>query len=384
MDLARYTNSTWGQARPVPGLGYVAFYPALLPRTLPMSADAVRLLADAEAALGRLAGVGRLVPNPHLLIRPYLMREALSSSRMEGTQASLSELLELEAAGGSPNPDLEEVLNYISAMETGLERIADLPFSIRLICEMHQILMDGVRGRDRLPGEIRSTQNWLGPPGATLGDAVFVPPPPGELSDLLSDWERFAHDKHQIPVLAESALLHYQFETIHPFLDGNGRLGRLAIIFHLIVRERLPSPLLYLSSYFEKEKDEYVACLQAVREDGDVDRWMRFFFSAVEAQATDAVVRAERIVDLRENYRDRVMAATRSQAVGLVDVVFASPILSAKTVEAHFDVRRPTALRMLEQLVGLGILDELESGLRNLRRFVAREVLATIDEGSTT
>jgi Fic family protein len=380
VDTERYQDTTFGQVRRVPGKGYLAYYPRALPASVELSPETVQLLADAEAALGRLAGVGRLLPNPHLLIRPYLLREALASTRIEGTRASLVGVLEAEAGGEALGPDVEEVVNYVRAMEQGLELLEELPFSIRLVREMHAILLDGVRGRDRRPGEIRTSQNWIGSPGATIETASFVPPPPEELGPLLADWERFVHENRTIPVLVQSGLIHYQFETIHPFLDGNGRLGRLVIVFHLVLRGRLPSPLLYLSPYFEQRREDYYEMLQAVRERGDLDGWIRFYLRGVEMQANDAVVRAERLVDLRERYRALVMESTRSQAVALVDVLFAHPILTARIVEQNVDVRRPTALRMLNQLAELGILDEMVPGQRRQRRFVAREVLAALDE----
>ncbi|MDF1596284.1 MAG: Fic family protein [Acidimicrobiia bacterium] len=380
MNTERYVQTMYGRVRRVPGKGYFAYYPNQLPESVDLSPSTVGLLADAEAALGRLAGAGRLLPNPHLLIRPYLLREALASTRIEGTRASLVGVLEAEAGGAAYGPDVEEVVNYVRAMEQGLSRLAELPFSLRLVREMHAILLDGVRGRDRRPGELRTSQNWIGPAGATIETASFVPPPPEELSPLLSNWERFVHENRTIPVLVQSGLVHYQFETIHPFLDGNGRLGRLVIVFHLVLRGRLPSPLLYLSPYFERNRTEYYDMLQAVRERGDLDAWIRFYLQGVETQANDAVARAELLADLRETYRARVMESTRSQAVALVDVLFAHPILTARLVESNVDVRRPTALRMLDQLVDIGILSEMEAGPRRQRRFIASEVMTALDE----
>jgi len=291
----------WGQVRPVPGLGYEAFYPAPLPRSIGMSPGILQKLTNAEAALGRLAGAGRLLPNPHLLIRAYALREAMASTRIEGTQTTLTAVLDSTATGTPPDADVEEVTNYVRALESGLARLRELPLGTRLMCEMHGILLNGVRGRERQPGEIRRSQNWIGRPGATLDTATFVPPPPDEVPPLLADWERFAHEDSQVPVLIQSALLHHQFETIHPFLDGNGRLGRLLIILHLVMCGRLPSPLLYLSSYFEHYKDTYIRCLQGVREGNGLDPWLDFYLSGIEAEASDALRRAEQVVDLRED-----------------------------------------------------------------------------------
>lgn len=380
MDAERYTDTVYGEVRRVPNRKYQAYHPNPLPEHVELASETVGRLADAEAALGRLAGVGRLRTNPHLLIRPYLLQEALASTRIEGTQASLVGVLEAEAADQGFGPDIEEVINYVEAMEHGLSRLGELPFSVRLIREMHAVLLRGVRGRERQPGELRRTQNWIGPPGATIDTASFVPPPPEELGSLLSDWERFGHENRTIPVLIQSGLLHYQFETIHPFLDGNGRLGRLLIVLHLMLRERLPRPLLYLSPYFEHRRSEYYDKLQVVRERGDLDAWLGFYLNGIETQANDAVARTERLVDLRETYRARVMDSTRSQAVALVDQLFAYPVITARRVESLLSVRRPTCLRMLSQLTDLEILTEMEPGPRRVRRFIATELLGVFQE----
>ena len=383
MDASLYVDSTFGELRRVPGLGYQAYYSRPLPQSVELAPSTVVCLADAEAALGRLAGAGRLLPNPHLLIRPYLLREALSSARIEGTQASLLGVLEAEAEERQYNPDVEEVLNYVLAMEKGLDLLGRIPFSLRLVREMHAILLRGVRGRERKPGEVRTSQNWIGPPGSPLNTASFVPPPPTEVGRLLSDWERFVHQNRAIPVLVQSGLLHYQFETIHPFLDGNGRMGRLLIVFHLVIRDRLPQPLLYLSSYFERYRDEYYSRLQGVRERGDLDAWLRFYLKGVETQGNDAVSRAENLVDLREKYRALVMESTRSQAVGLVDLLLANPITNAHRVKNGLQVTRSTALRLLDSLKDLGILTEIEAGPRRQRRFIAAEVMRVLEEDIT-
>ena len=374
-------NTQFGQVRPVPQMGYNAYYPHPLPEEIDLPQATVYRLAEAEAALGRLTGAGRLLPNPHLLIRPYMLREALASTRIEGTRASPAGVLEAEAGGETGDPDIEEVVNYVKAMELGLTLLDELPFSLRLIKEMHAILLDGVRGRERQPGEIRRTQNWIGPPGCTLQDASFVPPPHEELGGLLSDWERFANRNAAIPVLIQSALLHFQFETIHPFLDGNGRVGRLLIVFHLILQDRLSGPLLYLSPYFERHRSTYYDLLQSTRTSGDPHLWFDFYLTGIEEQAIDAVTRSEQLVDLRERYRSQVTATTRGNAIALVDVLFAQPVLTARTVESHLDVQRPSALRMLDLFAGMGILEELEPGARRMRRFVARDIMALLSEG---
>ncbi|MDE3204468.1 MAG: Fic family protein [Acidobacteriota bacterium] len=383
MDPARYEETAFGRAQRTPGPhGYVAYFPRPIPRHLAVSAVNVVLLSDAEAALGRLAGAGRLLPEPQLLVGPYLRREAVASTRIEGTRASLGDIFDAEASDRPPDADVEEVINYIAAMETGLERLATLPLSTRLIREMYSTILAGVRGRERQPGELRSSQNWIGAPGDTIDTAVFVPPPASEVQPLLDDLERFVHDPPQLPVLVQAALIHYQFETIHPFLDGNGRLGRLLVVFFLVIRDRLPAPLLYLSPYFERRRTRYYDALQMVREAGDFDAWLALFLEAVATQAADAVARAERLTDLRERYRHTVRAATRGQANRLVDLAFEQPVLTAIMVERRLGVTRPAALTSLRQLEELGILRPSPVGPRRQLRWTASEVMEilTADE----
>ncbi len=376
MDASRYATTRFGRARRTLGPhSYVAYFPEPLPRSLQLSQESIMRTADAEAALGRLAGAGRLLENPQLLIYPYLRREAVSSTRIEGTQASLSDIFDAEADGRPASGEIEEVVNYIGAMERGIDRLPDLPLSVRLMCEMHSVILTGVRGSERLPGEVRTSQNWVGDPNATVETALFVPPPPDELGALLSDLERFIHDTPRLPPLVQTALVHYQFETIHPFLDGNGRLGRLLIVFFLIQRGRLQTPLLYLSSYFETHRDTYYDTLQGVRERGDFESWLQFFLRGVEVQAGDAITRSERLMDLRERYRQVVRAETRGAPNALVDVAFQRPFLNARMVEASLGISRPSALRALQRLEELGVLRQAPEGPRRQRRWIATEVM---------
>lgn len=381
MKLNEYASTAFGEARRTIGRhGYVAYFPAPIPRAVELPAATIRLLADAEAALGTLSGVGQLVPNPHLLIRPYVLREALSSTRIEGTQASLFDVLEFEATGETPNADVEEVLNYINALEWGLAQGGRLPLSVRLIREMHSRLLAGVRGRERMPGELRTTQNWVGGTGSTIDTARFVPPPPDDLPGLLADWERFAHEDIDLPLLIQNALLHYQFETLHPFLDGNGRLGRLLIVFWLVERGRLSAPLLYVSSYLERDRDRYHEALQTIRQAGDPIPWIELFLEAVKTEAADAVTRAKRIVQLRERYRAAATAIPSSNGMALVDVVCEYLLVSSRTVEDRLGVTRPTALKLLRQLEAVGVLAEANQGPRGQRRYVATEMVAAVTE----
>lgn len=375
VELETHAPTPFGEARRTPGRhGYVAYFPATIPRTLELPASTVRLLGEAEGALGRLAGLGRLLPNPDLLIRPYLLREALSSTRIEGTRASMAEVFEADAIGEAPNADVEEVVNYVAAMRWGLERLDELPLSTRLLCEMHRRLMDGVRGRELTPGELRTSQNWIGAPGSTIETAQFVPPPPEELPALLADWERFAHEEPEVPLLVQNALLHSQFETIHPFLDGNGRLGRLLLAFFLIARGRLTVPLLYLSAYLERHRQDYYDALQAIREAGDPTPWIDLFLTAVETQADDAVKRAERIIALRESYLQTAATMGTTNALALVDLICENPVITTRSIEDRLDVSRPTALRLLRRMEERGVLKERRSGARGQRRYVARQM----------
>jgi Fic family protein len=338
----------------------------------------VRLLADAEAALGRLAGVGQLVPNPDLLIRPYLLREALASTRIEGTQATMAEVFEFDAAGDPPNADVEEVLNYIEAMRWGVTQLQKMPFSSRMIRELHQRLMAGVRGRERTPGEFRKTQNWIGGPGSTIESAEFVPSPPGEVARLLTDWERFANFEHEMPVLIQDALLHSQFETIHPFLDGNGRLGRLLLVLFLLERGRLGSPLLYLSAYLEGDRRAYHRSLALIQTTGDPVPWLELFLTALRVEAVDAVGRAERIVELQRRYRDATAGMGTGNGLALVDLLFENPVVTTRLVEQRIGVSRPTALRLLRGLEERGVLNEAAAGVRGQRRYAARDLMSVL------
>ncbi len=357
---------------------YHAFVPAPIPRQLTLEPATVMALAGAATALGRLAGAGRLLPNPHILVNPYVAREAVSSSRIEGTQASLSDVFGARAEGQARREDVEEVQNYVQALQTGLVRLETLPISKRLVREIHAILLEGVRGRERTPGEFRRGQNFIGSPDDRPQTATFVPPPAGEeMERALADWESFHHEHIQMPVLIRCALLHYQFETIHPFWDGNGRLGRLLIVFFLVAQGELPSPLLYLSSFFEQRRSEYTDHLQAVRERGELQEWLQFFLTGVEQQASDAVTRAERLADLRETYRQR-LAGSRSRAGEVVDLLFDNPIMSAPLVVERLGVTNQGAQNLLRQLEGWGILQPVSGLASRRRRWLAPEIFDVI------
>jgi Fic family protein len=321
-----------------------------MPRTIDLSIDTVMALSAADNALGRLASAGRYLKDPSLFVRPYMTREAVASSRIEGTEASLSEVLQADAVGDSrDDSDVREVQNYVAAFDHGLQRLSDLPISQRLMSELHGVLMRGVRGRDKRPGELRNIPVYLGSPTDSAETALFVPPLAPSLPGLLSDWARFANQPPKLPILVQCALLHYQFETIHPYMDGNGRLGRLMIVLHLRERGLLPAPLLYVSAYLEEHRRDYYDRLQAVRERGEMNEWIQFFLTAVAAQSEDAVQRAERLFELRESYRAQ-LAGNRSRAIEVVDLLFENPFITARSASERLGITSQGALNLIRLL----------------------------------
>jgi Fic family protein len=381
VEATNFVAPEWGRVIRTPGSGsYAAFVPRDLPREIALDLDTVLLLSDADASLGRLAGAGRLRPDPHLLVNAYVTREAVASSRIEGTQASVTEVFDATATGVAARQDIRETVNYIHALQHGIHRLHDgFPMSLRLIREMHEILLTGVRGQERTPGEFRISQNWISSPDNRPSTARFVPPPVENMWAALDGWEKYLHDEApRLPLLIRCALLHYQFETIHPFLDGNGRLGRLFVVLFLLDKGRLPAPLLYLSSYFEQRKGEYYDRLQYVRERGEVAEWLRFFLRGVAAQAIDAVDRAERLADLREDYRGR-LRGTRSRAAELVDLLLEHPIMTVKHVQRSLGVSQPGATNLLRALVQYGIVREVGVGVGVRHRWFADEILEVLD-----
>ncbi len=360
--------------------GYTAFVPDPLPPGLGWAPELVRALSDADRMIGRLAGEGGRLPNPHLLIRPFVRREAVLSSRIEGTQATLGELLAVEAGAvveRSP-ADLREVANYVVALEGGIKRLEKLPLSLRLVREVHERLMAGVRGDDAIPGEFRRSQNWIGPPGCTLANAVYVPPPPTELRRCLVEWEKFLQDR-TLPPLVQIALAHYQFEAIHPFLDGNGRVGRLLITLFLGERQILPTPLLYLSAFFEATRRDYYERLRGVTERGEWSHWLQYFLNGVARQAEDALGRAERINRYLSEWRVAVAATSSKVLSALVDQLAANPYLTIKGAAKWLDVAFTTAQRAVARLERLGIVTEVSHAKRD-RVYCAKAVLDILEE----
>ena len=359
--------------------GFWAFYPNPLPRRLDLPQEVVKLLDDATGAVHRLSGVGRLIPNPHLLVGPHLRIEAVLSSRIEGTKTDIHQLLRLEA-GQTPPPteadDAREVANYVEAMKHGVERVRKgFPISMRLLCEIHERLLTGIRGRYRRPGELRTRPNWIG--GTNLDNAIFVPPPPDGLSEALTDWEYFLHEQ-EMPLLVQLALAHYQFEVIHPFLDGNGRIGRMMIPLMLVLRGALTQPLLYLSAYFEQHRDEYYDLLLRTSQNGDLLPWIRFFLHGARRQALDAEERTVRIVEHQHQLRDNLHDEKRPPSViRLAEHLFSCPVVTAPSVEGRLGVTRPTAYAAINALFERGDLVEITNRKRN-RIYVAHRIFEAV------
>jgi Fic family protein len=367
--------------------GYRAFIPAPLPPDPPfaLSGPLQEALSAADYALGRLDGAVLTLPNPDLFVFMYVRKEAVLSSQIEGTQSSLQNLLAAEAQLFDPETpkDVQEVANYVRALNHGLVRLAELPVSVRLIREIHAVLMEGVRGGRLIPGELRTSQNWIGPTGATLSTATFVPPPPHELPQALSDLEKFLYSDSGLPPLIQVGLAHAQFETIHPFLDGNGRLGRLLITFLLTEKRLLKKPVLYLSHYFKRHRAEYYDRLQAVRDAGDWEGWLEFFLRGVREVSGEATATAAAILRMREDYRARITEHLgRAAANGhrVMDRLFDHPIVTVATVREWLGITPAGANQIVSRLEAVGLLREITGYARN-RRFRFEPYLKLFEEG---
>lgn len=362
---------------------YEAFVPHPLPPDLVIDADLLRRLSAADRAIGELAGLGRTLPNPHLLMGLFIRREAVLSSRIEGTRTQLADLYAYEAGqlvlpGMAPPPsadDAREVYNYVTALGHGIDRLNTLPMSLRLVREVHQHLMTGVRGEYATPGEFRRTQNWIGPPGCTLAEATFVPPPVAEMNDALAAWESYLHAGAGYPPLIRLALIHYQFEAIHPFLDGNGRVGRLLTSLLLVHWNLLPLPLLYLSAYFEEHRDGYYERLLGVTRRGEWQAWIAFFLDGVARMALDGNERARRLIDLQAEWRTRLAQAGRSATpLRAAEVLMSYPILTIPQAQQRLGVSYPTAKKAIERLVEAAILVPAGPQVYG-RTYIATEIL---------
>lgn len=362
--------------------GYRAFIPQPLPPdpAITMDDEFWMLLSQADRSLGRLDGATEALPNPDLFVFMYVRKEAVLSSQIEGTQASLIDVLEFESQTLKPeNPqDVEEVVNYIDAVNYGLKRLESLPISLRLIREIHEKLLAGVRGAEREPGQFRRSQNWIGPSGCTLQKATYVPPPPHEMTALLQNLEQFIHSTQPMPALIKIGLAHSQFETIHPFLDGNGRAGRLLITFLLCQQGILKYPLLYLSYYFKQHRSEYYSQLQRVRDVGDWESWLKFFLRGVYEVAQEASTTARNIVAMKESHRqlllDKLGTRKAGNAIALLESMYFKPIFSVEHVESVTGLSYTNANRLIKDLCDVELLIEITGQKRN-RAFAYAEYL---------
>lgn len=364
-------------------VAYRAFVPHPLPPTVVYDGRLMALLSDADRALGELNGLGRMLPNADLLISPFVHREAVLSSRIEGTQATVTDVYALEAGQSGLTArrasDVQEVANYVGSLGYGLQRLESLPLSLRLFRELHERLMRGVRGDEAHPGEFRTSQNWIGRPGCLLSEATYVPPPPAEMIEALSSLELYVHaDDGMNPPLVRLALIHGQFEMIHPFLDGNGRIGRLLTTLLLVHWRLLSLPLLYLSAFFERRRAEYYDRLLGNSRDGDWEAWVAFFLEGVRSEARDAAARAKRLQDLQQAWRDRFTGARGSAlTLRLVDALFEAPIVTIPRVREILGVTYPAAKQHVDKLVHAGVL--VAFGERSYgKAFAAEEVLDII------
>jgi Fic family protein len=365
--------------------GYDAFHPAPYPPTdLAWDRRLLDLLSAADHEVGRLVGASEILPNPDLFVRMYVRREAVLSSQIEGTQASLMDVLEYEAmrARGEQRVDVREVSNYVAALRYGLRRVSSLPLSLRLLREIHSRLMRNVRGGEpaKSPGQFRRSQNWVGSPSPAT--ARYVPPPLDEMNRALDEFERALHERPPYPLLINLGLAHAQFETIHPFLDGNGRIGRLLVTFLLCEYGVLKEPLLYLSIFFKEHRQDYYERLQAVRDDGDWEGWLAFFLEGVAKVAHEATDTARKIVRQREALRNDLpsrLGRRSGNGLALLDQLFLHPVVAVKTVETLLHLSQPAALALVDALVDAGVLREA-SGRRRNRIFEFRDYLALFAE----
>jgi len=357
----------------------MAFAPTPLPRELNLSPHLVWMLDNASRAVASLSAIGENMQNPHLLISPMLRREALLSSRIEGTIASLSDVLSHEAIRKRrPNDDVEEVINYVDALDLGISLLADMPISYRLVNEVHRVLLSGVRGQEKRPGEFRTLQVWIGATGSSIRNARFVPPPPNMLRDLFQNWEEFANADLEMPPLVKCALMHYQFEAIHPYRDGNGRIGRLLITLFLKESGLLSNPLLYLSAYFERERQRYYDELLNVSATGDWEQWLEYFLNGVWKESLDVVARIRRLRDLQERHRAELLKRRAPASESrLVDELFANPFMTAPRASEILGMTPAGARRALGRLTAAGIVRVISDHRPQL--YLAEEILEILD-----
>lgn len=367
---------------------YKAFIPTALPPkpSLDLDAELLKRHEQALLALAKLDGLAYMLPNTDLFIAMYVKKEALLSSQIEGTQASLEDLFEYEGGGATPDNinDVEGVVRYIKALNYGIKRLGVLPMGVRLIKEIHKIVLDGTHAHHKTPGEFKRSQNWIGSGGATLKNALFIPPPPAETIEAMSDLEKYMHnDKSPYPDLINCALLHYQFETIHPFLDGNGRVGRLLITLYLHWRGVVEKPLLYSSYYFKKNRQEYYDRLTMVRNTGNYEQWVDFFLKAIIEASESAIETTKKILELQSTDQALLWEKKVSSPLAVMfhNKLFYTPIVTISFVEKQFNISYPTAAHLVNQFVALGILKEI-SGQKRAKRFIYVRYNDILSEGT--
>ena len=379
MDARLFKNSTSGKVIRTKD-GYWAFLPNPLPPKLVWDAGLSRLISEASLSLGTLKGLGETLPNPHLLIYPFIRREAVLSSRIEGTISSLSDLLLFEATQIEKQKDVREVHNYVKALEYGIRRLKDTPLNLKLVSELHGILMKDVRGGRANPGKFRDKQNWIGLPGQGVNQAIYVPPPPSQMKKALGQLKRSLLSQESLPSLIHAALLHYQFEAIHPFLDGNGRVGRLLIILYLHQHDLLPKPLLYLSAFFERHRSHYYGQLLDVSRRGAWRSWIEFFLRGVITQSRDAVQKSRLLVNLQQDHRREILAKHLSPtAARVLDLIFMRPVINIDSAAKALNLTFPAVSKAVNQLEGVRILKETTGKKRN-KIYVAQRILKVLEE----
>ena len=367
MNASDFTEASPGKLVQTPE-AYWAFVPDPLPPATAYGSGIWKRLSEADLAVGQLSGMGRMLADPHLLVGPFLRREAVLSSRMEGTVTNLEQLLLFEAApAAQPQPaDITEVSNYVVAMGYGLERLNDLPFSLRLIRELHEHLLRDVRGQDKRPGEFRVSQNYISSYERGVSEDRYVPPPVEQMTQALNEFERFIHEPTDLPFLIQLALIHYQFEAIHPFADGNGRIGRLMLSLLMCDRGYLPQPSLYLSAFFERHIDEYIDHLLKVSQTGAWEEWIGFFLEAVAEEANEAIRRSRDLLDLQQAFRGKLQTPRGSAlSLELIDCLFEAPVVTMGTVRNRLGVTPRTAQLHIDRLVAAAILVETTGRSRN-------------------
>jgi Fic family protein len=382
MWSANISDNSFGQLVPTIE-GQMAFVPDDLPVRLDWTGELVATLSDANVAVGQLHGIGLNLPNPNLLITPFIRREAELSSRIEGTVATMQQLYLFEvehAPVESEVPDVREVANYVRALEHGLKRLDALPVCLRMVRELHEILLRDVRGEQRMPGQFRTSQNWLGTPGSSIEHASYIPPPPEQMILALDVFEKFLNKPlNDLPVLVWLAMIHYQFEAIHPFLDGNGRIGRLLITLLLCAKGILDKPLLYLSAYFERNRQVYYDRLLRVSTHGEWGQWILFFLRGLVEQSADAFERSKQLLELQRQYHSMVKSRRSALQLRLIDLLIERPVLTTVFVSNYFNVTYQTAKNNIARLIRAGILKPLTDAKRN-RAYIAEEVLEIINK----